>query len=542
METSSIFLFIVSIITSYLGYYIIKGKKDLNRDFTSFCFAFLILSICFWSYGLAFFSIAGTPETAMMFVKLYYIAAAGIPLFFWFFSLSFPKNRRVSRAYQIGGLSVFLTLSLAILIIDGFIIESVQMTDPKSVTISFGSYILYGIYIVGVLIWAYINLIRSYFKFKSDPVLKSQLKFMILGTIVPYIFGVYFNLLLPIYTYVYVWAGPIFGLALVMIILYAVFKQRLFDTKIITVELFTFTLWLFIFLRALIASDTNEQIGNFILLIPTIVIGIFLIRSVRQEIKARNEIEKLASNLEEVNRQLILLDGQKSEFVSLASHQLRGPLAAIKGYSSMVLEGDFGEMDGSQTEAVQKIFESAQGLVTIVGDYLDVSSIEQGKMQYDFTVFDIRSLVEEVTTQLQPNFEKANLQFMHHMQEEGFFLVNADYGKIKQVISNIIDNSIKYTPQGGIRVSVKQNTTRTALISITDTGVGIHFDVLPHLFSKYTRAPDASKTNIMGTGLGLYVAKKMIEAHHGRIWAESPGPNKGSTFNIELELLGKRGE
>ncbi|HEY1036951.1 MAG TPA: ATP-binding protein, partial [Candidatus Paceibacterota bacterium] len=528
----------VSIVTSYLGYYIIKGK----RDFTSYCFAFLIISICFWAYGLGFFSIVQTEAAAMVFVKMYYIAAAGIPLFFWLFSMSFPKNRRVATGYQVGAFALFVSLCYAIILKDGFIIESVIMTSPKGVVISIGSYVIYGIYIVGVLVWAYVNLVRSYLKFRTDPILKGQLKFMILGTIVPYIFGVYFNLLLPVYNYTYVWAGPIFGLALVMIILYAVFKQRLFDTKIITVELFTFTLWLFIFLRALIANDTSEQIGNFFLLIPTIIIGIFLIRSVREEIKARKQIEKLAANLEEVNRQLIKLDDQKSEFVSLASHQLRGPLAAIKGYSSMVLEGDFGETNPAETDAVQKIFESAQGLVTIVGDYLDVSSIEQGKMQYDFTVFDIRDLVEEVTTQLTPNIEKAGLSFAYNRQEEGLFLVNGDYGKIKQVISNLMDNAIKYTPQGGISVDVRHNSPKTALVTIKDTGVGIHPEVLPHLFAKYSRAPDASKTNIMGTGLGLYVAKKMIEAHHGRIWAESAGQDKGSMFRIELELLGKRGE
>jgi signal transduction histidine kinase len=115
-------------------------------------------------------------------------------------------------------------------------------------------------------------------------------------------------------------------------------------------------------------------------------------------------------------------------------------------------------------------------------------------------------------------------------------MVNADKGKIKQVLGNIIDNSIKYTPTGGIHVWITAKIPeKKILISISDTGVGIHPEVLPKLFAKFTRAPDASKTNILGTGLGLYVAKKMIEAHHGRIWAESAGPGKGSTFFVELD-------
>jgi signal transduction histidine kinase len=140
-------------------------------------------------------------------------------------------------------------------------------------------------------------------------------------------------------------------------------------------------------------------------------------------------------------------------------------------------------------------------------------------------------------TELKPNIEKAKLQLDFDYDQEGEFRVNADQGKIKQVLSNLIDNSVKYTPKGSVHVWITHSSPKKVLLSISDTGVGINPDVLPRLFEKFTRAPDASKTNIMGTGLGLYVAKKMIEAHHGRIWAESAGQGKGSSFFIELDTI-----
>jgi signal transduction histidine kinase len=271
------------------------------------------------------------------------------------------------------------------------------------------------------------------------------------------------------------------------------------------------------------------------LLILTLVVGIFLIRSVRKETEIREKIEKIAAELEEANVRLKVLDQQKSEFISLASHQLRGPLTAIKGYASMVLEGDFGPITETVKDATGKILQSTSDLVVLVGDYLDVSRIEQGRMQYNFEKFDLGEEVETVVTELKPTIEKAHLAISYDIDKNLNYTVDADKGKIKQVIGNIIDNSIKYTPQGSIHVWLTRKENNKILLTVSDTGVGIKKEVLPNLFEKFSRAPDASRTNIIGTGLGLYIAKKMIEAHHGRIWAESTGEGKGASFFIELD-------
>ncbi len=326
---------------------------------------------------------------------------------------------------------------------------------------------------------------------------------------------------------------PVF-LALIII---SIVRYKMFEIKNIVTQLLVYVLIILVATQFLFLENSTNKILNSITLLLSVCFGYLLIKNIKQERVYIQNIENLASNLEHANTRLKELDQQKSEFVSLASHQLRGPLAAIKGYASMLIEGDVGELTKEVKDVIETIYKSTQALVVIVGDYLDVSRIEQGTMKYDFVDFDVKTLAETVITEMKPNIKIEELKLSFEA-EPADYMINADQGKIKQVFSNLIDNSIKYTKKGAINVSLKR-TGDTIRFAVKDNGVGILPEVLPRLFEKFTRAPDASKTNIMGTGLGLYVAKKMIEAHHGRIWAESPGKDKGSTFNVELEALHK---
>ncbi len=255
--------------------------------------------------------------------------------------------------------------------------------------------------------------------------------------------------------------------------------------------------------------------------------------------EANKQQEKLNEELIVINEKLKEVDRQKTEFISVASHQLRGPLTAIKGYASLILEGDFGKLSQEMKEGVETIFKSTQALVVIVGDYLDVSRIEQGRMRYDFSDFDLKPLVETIVNEFQPNIHVSGLTLDTDFSKADDCFVHADQGKLKQVISNLIDNAIKYTPRGSIHISLVRTNNDKIQLRVKDTGVGIDKDIIPKLFDKFSRAPGASQTNISGTGLGLYVAKKMMEAHRGHVWAESEGKGKGSTFVMEIDAIHK---
>ena len=265
--------------------------------------------------------------------------------------------------------------------------------------------------------------------------------------------------------------------------------------------------------------------------------GYLLVRSVKHEIKQREQIEELVEQLANANDRLKELDKMKSEFVSIASHQLRSPLTAIRGYASMLLEGSFGKLTKKSTEAISRIQESSRYMALSVEDYLNVSRIEAGNMKYELSDFDLKGEVEKVADEVRPTVEHRGLSLEYTSKCEGVCMVHADIGKTRQVIQNIIDNAMKYTPGGKITVTTEDDESkRVTRITIKDTGIGMSKETIEALFDKFVRAQNANKVNVTGTGLGLFVAKKMVEGMGGRIWAESEGEDKGSTFIIEFSL------
>lgn len=340
--------------------------------------------------------------------------------------------------------------------------------------------------------------------------------------------------------------GPLGMVVFLGLLSYMIVKFRAFNIKLLGAQALVYSLIILIGSQFFFIRNQVNMILTGITELLTIIFGYYLILGVKREIEQREEIERLATSLARSNDQLTVandklkeLDKQKTEFVSLASHQLRSPLTAIKGYSSMILEGSFGKINEKAKEAIGRVFESSQKLVLVIEDFLNVTRIELGRMKYDVTEFSFNKLVSNVIGEQKPNVERRGLTISYE-EDAPEYKVFGDMGKISQVISNLVDNSVKYCKEGSITVKIaglEDGGKKKVRLSITDTGVGIEPQVLPHLFQKFVRAYDAGKTNIIGTGLGLFVAKQMIDAHPGgKIWAESEGKNKGSTFFVELEV------
>lgn len=327
------------------------------------------------------------------------------------------------------------------------------------------------------------------------------------------------------------------------LIVYSIVKYRAFNVGVLGAQALVLTLIVLIGAQFFFIQNTTNAALNSITFLLSTVFGYYLVKGVKRDLQARQQLEKLAvdlqrsnTQLEHANIRLKELDEQKTEFISLATHQLRGPLGSIKGYASMALEGDYGQLTEGTAKAFDTISKSAHSLIVVVNDYLDVSRIEQGRMKFDFSDFDMKDLITTVHNEFIPVFKAKGLEYTFDVKPDETYRVHADMGKIKQVISNLVDNCIKYTPSGSIHLSLEKKG-ENVLFAIKDTGVGIKPEVMPNLFAKFSRAPDASKTNILGTGLGLYVARKVMEAHQGRVWAESEGEGKGSQFYVELKGL-----
>ncbi|HLP43912.1 MAG TPA: ATP-binding protein [Candidatus Nanoarchaeia archaeon] len=334
----------------------------------------------------------------------------------------------------------------------------------------------------------------------------------------------------------------IFGMPIFIAFLsYLIVKYRTFDIKLIATQALAVAISILVGSQFFFIDAFGNLILNGVTLFTSVVGGILLVRSVRFEIEAkererdqRQRIEHLAENLKSANESLQQLNKQKTEFVSFASHQLRGPLTPIKGYAESILEGDFGKISEDVRKAAQIIFDSTTTLAQVVDDYLNVTRIELGKLKFDFVEFNFKDTVQMVVDQMRPSIEKKGLKFNVEIDPGFNYQLRGDKEKLNnQVIANLIDNSFKYTSSGEIRVSLSEVGEKIRF-SVKDTGVGISKETISQLFSKFKRATNANKANIHGTGLGLFIAKEIVNAHKGKIWAESDGEGRGSEFIVEL--------
>lgn len=246
-----------------------------------------------------------------------------------------------------------------------------------------------------------------------------------------------------------------------------------------------------------------------------------------------NTLQKANRDLQEANMHLRDLDKAKSEFLSIASHQLRTPISAIKGYLSMILDGDFGKINNPKVNEVMKgIFESSTRLARLVNIFLNVSRIESGRLKLEKRPTQVNDLITSVISELIGEAKKKGLK-LSYQENKNLPLINIDPDKIRDVILNLIDNSIKYTPKGSVKVSVSSDDKFIKFV-VNDTGIGIDPVEAKGLFRKFVRGSGVAQIHTGGSGLGLFIAQKMIKEHGGRVWAESEGKEKGSTFQFVI--------
>lgn len=250
--------------------------------------------------------------------------------------------------------------------------------------------------------------------------------------------------------------------------------------------------------------------------------------------RLKHEIDEATAQLEQQNRKLKRLDQTKSEFISIASHQLRTPLTSIKGYLSMIEDGDYGKVPEKLGEPLTRVHRSSERLVRLVEDLLDLSKIEKGKLQYKFEKLDLGEKLDGLCADFQSHAKKKGLELTCSIPKEPVY-VSADRDKLHQVFQNLIDNSIKYTQEGSVDVSIQQ-TTSTVVVIVKDTGIGITEEDQGRIFQKFVRGNKMSLYHTGGSGIGLYLAKQVVSAHNGIIEALSEGEGKGSTFTVRLPL------
>lgn len=540
-DTPNTLIILASCANFFFVLLVLLGNKHGVNKSTGF-FIGGASSVVLWSVSMLFFRNVDTSAQLALYGRILYATATLIPLFFVLFTVSFNKQEKI-ELNKILLISFPAFCVVVTSLVTGFLIEGVVDANPEPiVNFNFWLQIVYIVYHATYFLAAFIILFRAHMG-TNDDAIKNQLRYIFVGTFITASVSMVTNLLLPLFGFFDLnWLGQAMSVVMIAFIALSLLQDKIFALQAAVTRLAIIILGSFLLVRILVATSFREQIVDIFIFLFSGVFGYVLDKSVRQVIQQREKISELAKRLTETNWELAktnerlrVIDQRKSEFVSIVSHQLRTPITAIKGYTSLLLEDAYGSLSTLQKTQIEKVFISANRLAEMVNDFLDISKIEQGTMQYVIAEVDVKKMITELFDDFLPVADKKGLTLDFECSSSEAFVVSADAGKLRQIFSNIFDNSIKYTPKGKIVVSLQNNlATQEIICKVKDSGIGLSQDDLHHLFGKFTRGSQGQSQNTDGSGLGLYIAQKMLEAMKGKVWVDSEGPGKGSTFVIVL--------
>lgn len=506
---------LIGVIVAVTGIGVLSGIVFFRskKSITGRTFFFFSLITILWGLSNYFLYKFSDPTLTVLALRIHIFLTIWHSYAFFQLAFVFPEERKelpVWHRYILLPLAFFTSALLLIPFVFTKISSLLSLAEISNPEKSDGI-ILAGIVTFSFLV-AGISVLYKKIEFsKGDQ--RRQIMLMFTGMSLTAGLLLLFSFVLPIgfHNYDFVPFGALFIFPVIVFTAYAIYIVELFHVKNIFAGIFTFFLCVFSLVELIISDNIEQLLLRILVFVLTLVLSIQLVRNTF-EIELANE--------------------QKSELMTFATHEIRTPITIMRGYAAMLLDGDKGQISPPVVDLLQKIMISGNEVISLLSQYLNKSKIELGQLQYTFSKVDIVQLVNETLSTFQVNAEQRGLALTEVLTIKEKCFVNCDQGKIREVIVNLIDNSIKYTPKGSVSLSVEKRDKRV-LIKVSDTGVGIPEDTMNILFREFSRA-DIQKINILGTGLGLYLAKIFIEAHKGRIWAESEGKNKGSQFYVEL--------
>jgi len=312
---------------------------------------------------------------------------------------------------------------------------------------------------------------------------------------------------------------------------------------------------LFIFTMVLVSKGALDNLYN--IAVGFLVVFIFEVYIFNHSIiSSRSEAEVIKKHLLEqersaqllvrrdleltkANEKLRELDKRKSEFLSVAAHQLRTPLSGIKWTFNMLLSSELGPITNDQKVFIMKGYESNERMIALVDDMLGADRIDSGKYHFNFVNVQILDLIDNVLYEILPSANKKNIT-IEFKDRSKVPQVYADPEKIRAVVQNLLDNAIKYTPKGG-KITIETVIMDEYLkVGISDNGIGIPSDQRKNIFDRFFRGRNAVRVETDGSGLGLFIVKSIIEKHGGMIWFESR-ENQGTTFYFTVKIAKKNG-
>lgn len=519
-------LFLISIFFSFWAFINLITWTNNESDFIIFV----------WSFFGLFFSL--------------------ICVFSFYFTYVFVNKKDLSIKIKI--LLAFLILPIILLLPTEYFLVKFH-TSLCGVEENFYYPAYYYILGLAIFIWNLIILIRGYLR--VDYIFRKQI--LIFGLGIQFFLLSFFTTgfiasFLMENSYSIEFISLFFMTFFMGMLAYMIVRFKAFNIKLIGAQALVVTLFILIAAQFAFIQNPTNMILNGVALFLITIFGYMLIRGVKREILQRealalanqeigerkDQLQKISDHLSVANAKLKELDTAKTEFVSIVAHQLQGPPTTVKGYSMLLADGSYGEMNAEQKDILNKIFNANEQQIEFVRDLLNVSRMESGRVNFVFESCNLEDICKEVIDNVFIKAKDKGLYLEHIRSDVAIPNVNIDKAKIKEAITNLVDNAVKYTKKGGVSVMVrvcdggaeKCLSQPHVRVTVSDTGIGVPQSEMPHLFSKFSRGKDVKRLNAGGTGLGLYVVKMIAEGNKGNVWIESDGEGKGSRFIVELPI------
>lgn len=513
----------------------IRGKKEISTKIL----ASLFIATALWVLCLIISDNVKSLRIVEIAIKSAIVAPAFIPLIILIMSLTFPTAKTRLTKLQLFLLSIPTLIILAFAPTD-FNAKNISVQSWGSDLTPGPLYTFFLIFFLAYLGVAFFNLYKKYMQ-EPDKKKKRQILLLLIGIIGSAVIGIGTNVVSVILGMAQIGNyGPMAGLFVSLAVFYTISEHQLLNIRLIISESLIYFIILILTVELFFSTSTVNLIFKALFIVMTIIIGQSSLRAIREEIKQKERLDRLSHELEKANEHLQEVDKLKDDFLSMASHELNTPIAAIKGYLSMILvEGLGGKIPDKARTYLDSVFQSATRLANMVKDLLNVSRIESGRIHIIWEQKPIEDVITQSITEVMSKAREAkhSLTFetpKHKMPPTWF-----DVTRVTEVLINIIGNSIKYTPDGGKIVVRVINDDQKIVISVEDNGKGIPKERQEAVFEKFTQV-DVLKDEVKGTGLGMYIAKKFVELQKGKIWFHSDGADKGTTFFFSMPILNKK--
>lgn len=500
-----------------------SGRDKLSNQL--FGLLSIALSLCLIAARLSLEE-GKSSDFSLAWIRLTVFFAIPIVLLFYFLVRSIPTgnlelSKRSVSIHIVGSLLV-MTLTLTPLVFFGVVpTTGIPRPIPGPAIIIFAAYVLGG---TTSLVYIVIKKVGT-----LSGVERRQLMYIAFGALIM-LSLVISTIIIPVAVFqngTFVTFFPLYTLIFTGAASYAILRHQLFDIKVIATEAVTLILWVVLFSKVFSAQSSTGALTDLTIFLVVVVFGILLIRGVRKEVEQRRELEVL-------NQKLELLDKQKDEFLSIASHELRAPMTAIKGYISMTQSGDGGEIPVAAQELLSEAATENDRMIRLVNNMLNVARIEEGRMVYETGEVNLATVVKRVFDEFAFDAKNKALQYSYKPAETIHDMVVVDVDRIHEVVANLINNAIKYTDSGSVDVQLMNSSPEVIRFEVKDTGPGMTPEEVSKLFQKFYRA-ESYVGKAMGTGLGLYISRLLVEKFGGHIGVTSE-KGKGSLFWFELPV------